>query len=198
MAFQQVMQSKQIQGTVDRVSGITHGNVKTQTDKHSTIFPAIHQHSSHFKAIMVSWALNRPESQRRGKQTFFSDLPWSSKSTQPSLSHKPTWTWLKLPTCQHGTKRGIAFLYWCLFSMCVVKCPLTSRLRTAKCRAHKSHYTAHKKVTERNILNSFRQTLRLCRFRVWNVNVKRLLHWKPTQQPLQDVCLMTVEEPRYH
>ena len=107
--------------------------------------------TSHFEVIMVLWALNRARSQKRGKQTFFSDLLWSSKpskATQSSLSHKATWTWLKLPTCQlklvtslkesllgNVTKTGNSFslpLTGVYVKSMWLKRPLTLRLRTAK------------------------------------------------------------------
>lgn len=57
-------------------------------------------------------------------------------------------------------KAQTIFLYHILVRVCVCVCARgggASRLRAAKCRAHKSHYRAHKKVIERNVRDNFCQ-----------------------------------------
>lgn len=71
MVCKQVMQYKQIQRTVDKTFGITHGHVETQTNRQTDrlIFPLIHWHGTHFMVIIILWALNSAECQKRTKQT---------------------------------------------------------------------------------------------------------------------------------
>ena len=58
---------------------------------------------------------------------------------------------------------------------------LTLRLSAVKYRAHESHYKAHKKVIERNVLGSFCQNPPTLELRVWEVCVlKSTLLWTHT------------------
>lgn len=122
-----------------------------------------------------------------------SDLLWSSKpskTNQSSLSHKAAWTLLNLPTCQlklvtnpkidcseMGPKTlGTAFLYHLLVFMVVcvwLNAPLTLRMETKKCRAHKSYWRDHKTVMENNVLSSFSLTPVILEIRVLKVWILR-------------------------
>lgn len=175
---------------------------QTETHNHFSTNP-LTQHS-HFTVIMVLWTLNSAECQKRAKQTVLSDLLWSSKpskATQPSFSPEAASTLLNLPTCHHklvtypktpccemGLKKALTmfFLYLLLVFVCVcvwLNRPLTLRLRAAKCRARKSHYRAHKKVIERNVLSSFCQNLPTLELRVSEVWILRsTLLWTRTRR----------------
>lgn len=113
---------------------LRHRQTGRQTEP---FFQPVHQHSSHFKIIMVLWALNSGECQQRAKQTVPSDLLWSSKpskATQSSSStrlpglHQPAISNLsqtqRLPAMKWHQNTGNSFslpFTGVYVSMCVVK-----------------------------------------------------------------------------